>query len=501
MIELVDTAPDVTVQPAEYRRLLGYPPNHELSDRARELADWAYAWYAQHGRPWVYAREAGSLEIVEGAEAGIDAETRGRRDQRGEEVDGVTICIEGVPFHSKRLRATLETAGAHGAILVAAGAGVELEQEAQRLWDQGKPDEYFFLEVFGSAVVEHLTHMTGARLCAWAEEHGMAVLPHYSPGYPEWDIGEQGRLLSLIGKPGKRPMPYSLEALESGALRPKKSQLAVFGFTRHTERVRRLTELIPCENCSYLPCQYRRVPNQSGTGDQAQSSVIRPPSAPSETFHFISASPAGKPGPPANPTEPRPSGSGVPPIAAFPTNTAQRPPVPYTVKTKALKRWADERLSLQQRADGGIDALFRYEGTTCTNMGRPLTFHYHVSLGPPEDGYRIREQRCAPAPGDAGHTYMCRYLEKPAELSADIASDKPLLGQPLSAVLTWQRAECAPGCYCEPASREHKWGIVLETIHYALEHRGADCCAVQDTCVCRVETRVDAFSALRDTTL
>jgi len=24
------------------------------------------------------------------------------------------------------------------------------------------------------------------------------------------------------------------------------------------------------------------------------------------------------------------------------------------------------------------------------------------------------------------------------------------------------------GCYCDEASRAHKWGLVLETIHYAL---------------------------------
>jgi hypothetical protein len=394
MIELVDTAPDVSVRPAEYGRLLGYPPDHELSGRARELADWARAWYRQNGRPWVYAREAESLEI-----------------------DRDSIRIEGVPFHSKRLRGTLEKAGAHGAILVAAGAGAELEREAQRLWDEGKPDEYFFLEVFGSAAVEHLTHMAGARLCAWADEHGMAVLPHYSPGYPEWDIAEQARLLSLIGKAGKQPLPYPLEVLDSGALRPKKSQLAVFGFTRHTARVRRLTELIPCGNCSLLTCQYRRAPDGDWVGKATDS------------------------------------------------------PVPYTVKTKALKRWAEERLSLHRRADGAIEALFRYEGTTCTNMGRPLTFHYHVDLGPREDGYRIGKQRCGPAPGDTGHTYMCRYLENPGELSAAIAREKPFLGQPLSAVLAWQRPGGAPGCYCEPASREHKWGIVFETIHYALEQQ------------------------------
>ena len=37
-------------------------------------------------------------------------------------------------------------------------------------------------------------------------------------------------------------------------------------------------------------------------------------------------------------------------------------------------------------------------------MGRPLAFHYHVKLGPRDEGYPILEQQCAPAPGDTGYT-------------------------------------------------------------------------------------------------
>ena len=33
---------------------------------------------------------------------------------------------------------------------------------------------------------------------------------------------------------------------------------------------------------------------------------------------------------------------------------------------------------------------------------------------------------------------------------------------------SWRREPSAAGCYCEAASRDHKWGLVLETIHYAL---------------------------------
>jgi hypothetical protein len=398
-LELADSFPEVDVLDPEYRRLLGYPHGAVLSQRAQELAGWARAWYRANGQPWVYAREAAELELT-----------------------GDAIQLEGAPFHSRRLRALLEQAAASGAVLVAASAGSALELEAQRLWREEKPDEYFFLEVFGSAVVERLVTMAGAGLCGWADTRGMAVLPHDSPGYPDWDIGEQARLLDLLRQGGGRPLPGELETLDSGALRPKKSQLAVFGLTTHTDRVRRLTELSPCENCSYMPCQFRRAPFVRGTD-----------AAPIEAVRFVTRN--GAPG--------------------------------YSTNRKALRRWAAERLTITYRDDGTSDARFRYQGTTCTNMGRPLEFDYQVSLGRREEGYPILAARCAPAPGDTGHTFMCQY-DAEGKLLAAVDAEKPLLGRPLHEVLRWHRPPDAAGCYCEPASRQHKWGLVLETIHYAL---------------------------------
>ncbi len=396
MIELADTRPEVHVEQAEYQRLLGYPRDRKIEGRARELSDWARAWYAGNGRPWVYARGEENLHL-----------------------DGRAIRIGDAAFQSERLRATLEQAEAYGVVLVAVSAGVELEQEAQKLWQEEKPDEYFFLEIFGSAVVEHLTTMTGARLCAWGEDEKVAVLPHYSPGYPEWDIAEQPQLLDLIGRTGA--LPGKMEVLESGALVPKKSQLAVFGLTRRTEGVRPLSAMVPCENCSFRSCQFRRTPYRRAANRTSEVAPLQAPAAPG-----------------------------------------------YTVHPRALARWAEQRLSLAQRQDGAVAARFRYDGTTCTNMGRPLAFDYTVELGLPEDGYPILEQHCEPAPGDTGHTYMCGYLDDPERLMATISGEKPLLGRPLDTVLGWQRAQSPDGCYCKPAAREHKWGLVLETIHYAL---------------------------------
>jgi hypothetical protein len=125
-------------------------------------------------------------------------------------------------------------------------------------------------------------------------------------------------------------------------------------------------------------------------------------------------------------------------------------------------------VELRPCAGGGVHARFRFDGTTCSNLGCSLTFYYDVRLGPAEEGYPIREQHCAPAPGDTGHTAMCKYIADGPALLADVERDQPLAGRPLGDVFSWKRAVCSTGCYCEPASREHKWGLVLETIHYAL---------------------------------
>jgi hypothetical protein len=217
-------------------------------------------------------------------------------------------------------------------------------------------------------------------------------------------------LLKLIES--RTALPGRLESLDSGALRPKKSQLAVFGVTRHIDRVRRLTDLVPCQNCSMANCQFRRVPYSRALVE-----------------------------------------------------------VNYSVNTKALARWAAERLSLEKCGDGAVQARFRYDGTTCTNLGRALAFQYDVLLARHEDGYRIRDQHCTPVAGDTGHAAMCQYQTNAGALMAAIESEKPLLGQPLASVFAWRREFHPAGCYCDAASREHKWGLVLETIHYALDQQ------------------------------
>ena len=409
-LELSDPRPAVHVQEVEYRRLLGYPRDHELTGRALELAEWAREWYDAHGRPWWYARQA-PVTLEEGQ-----------------------VRIESASFASSRLYESLSEAGAGSALLVAVGAGDECEVEARRLWVEGKPDEYFFLEVYGSAVVEALVASAAFRLCEWADGHGVAVLPHYSPGYPDWDIADQGTLRDLIGLERVPGLPGTIRVLDSGMLQPKKSLLAVFGLTTQVEKVRRVTSLVPCANCSLVGCRYRRAPYKH---PMRQVEAVHPLPEVAET-----ATPAG-----------------APPL----TRDAR-----YSVSADVLGRWSKQRLKVRELPDRSVEATFRYDGTTCSNLGRPLAFDYEIRLAPREEAYRITDLHCRPVPGDDGYTYMCGYLEDPDGLMRAIASEQPLLGHPLDAVLQWARGRGVAGCYCAAPSREHKWGLALETLHYAL---------------------------------
>jgi hypothetical protein len=407
MIEIADISPDIAVPPAEYHRLLGYPRGHALQERARELAGWARAWYAAHGRPWVYARyrprsSASGADIVLLEGTPISRRTfaenaasfrRPWRDCRGDERGSGAL----------EERATGTVAGRKARRILSSWKCSD-----PRWWNASHHDD------------RRAALRLGRRRAAWR------CCRTTVRDTSDWDIREQMRLLNLLRRGGQQPLPGELETLESGALRPKKSQLAVFALTRHTERVRRLTTLSPCENCSYTPCQFRRAAYVRGTG-----------AAPIETVRFVALG-----GAPVRPTN-------------------------YSINRKALRRWAAERLTITHRDDGNSDARFRYQGTTCTNMGRPLEFDYQVSLGRREEGYPILEARCAPAPGDTGHTFMCQY-DADGKLLAAVDAEKPLLGRPLHEVLAWRRPLNAAGCYCEPESRQHKWGLVLETIHYAL---------------------------------
>ena len=227
IMEFFDDNPEIVIDPAEYIRLLGYPIGHELKDRAKELADITEEWFLQNGKPWVYFRKANAFELL--------------NDQ---------FIVENIPFQSKAVLERFHKGEASDIFLFAASAGKECEEQAHKLWKESKPDEYFFMEMFGSAVVENLVTQTSSKLCGWAEEHKLAILPHYSPGYNQWDILDQLKLIDLIKKNKQSDRELLVESLDSGMLKPKKSLLAIFGVTKKVSDLTASPGMVPCEKCA-----------------------------------------------------------------------------------------------------------------------------------------------------------------------------------------------------------------------------------------------------------
>jgi hypothetical protein len=265
----------------------------------------------------------------------------------------------------------------------------------------------------------------------------MVALPHYSPGYSGWDVSDQNLLWSVIRPQNGSGWPGELQVLDTGMLRPKKSLLAVIGITANLERARSFAKLVPCENCSLPGCQYRRAPYRYSLPQI-------------EDVRRLQGSPAERP------------------AAGRADSGPLARDARYSTNLRALRKWSQERLVLNTGADGSVEARFRYEGTTCSNLGQPLEFDYHVKLAAPDDHYRITAAECAPATGDTGHTQQCEYLNDAASLMGSIANEKPLLGRPLNDVLSWERPSNPSGCYCDIERRNHKWGLVYEVIHFAL---------------------------------
>ncbi|HEY3762486.1 MAG TPA: hypothetical protein VGN23_12130 [Verrucomicrobiae bacterium] len=412
MLDFFETNPPVNVEATEYKRLLGYPARHVLEGRPRELAEAAQQWYAQNGKPWFYAHQFDKLGLANNK-----------------------VRIGGVEFSSKQLFDLFAEARVESAVVLAVSAGPECEDNAWELWQQSKPDEYFFMEIFGSAVVEHLVTVASGRICGWADQQRMMALPHYSPGYSGWDVADQNKLWDLVRQSGSTSFNSRLNVLDTGMLDPKKSLLAVFGLTRHLDKARKLARLIPCENCSLSRCQYRRGPYKHALAQIEDVQQLQSNDAINDMI----------------------------PIRSVLNHNAK-----YSVNARALQKWSQERLHLKFLHDGSVEAHFRYDGSTCTNMGRPLQFDYRVRLSAAQSQYTILEAACAPSPQDTGCEYQCEYINNAEALMRSISTEKPLLGKPLNDILAWRREYNPSSCYCDVTRREHKWGLAYEVIHFAL---------------------------------
>lgn len=220
------------ITPQELNRVLGMPRERGLDGDLAERAAGARAWYAAHGTPYVRVYRYDIAEI------GTDAVTlAGGRRLMGE-----------------RLAEHLRRYDAHAIAAIAVSAGAEVDEASAAAWQDDRPDEGYFLERLGVAVVERLLFRTTLDFCQHSGQAGETLTPHLSPGCGRWELAQQHVLYTMLFPEDERG-PISL--LESGGLAPKNSLLAVAGITRGAV-VHSRTD--GCRSCSHQKCGFRRAP-------------------------------------------------------------------------------------------------------------------------------------------------------------------------------------------------------------------------------------------------
>jgi hypothetical protein len=226
------------VSERELRRLVGLPRGRELDGELRERADAARAWYAGRGRPFAATRRIGVATLA---------------------ADRVRLA-DGTDLRSARLASGLRASRGHAVVVLAVSAGREVAAEVARAWAEDRPDEAWFLDRFATAVTEALVLTVAGNECAAASTAGETLLPPHSPGCSDFELGDQHRLMALLGgaPAGERVALGPIELLPSGALDPAHSLLAALGVTR--ESLPDTTPEALCRGCELDPCAFRRAP-------------------------------------------------------------------------------------------------------------------------------------------------------------------------------------------------------------------------------------------------
>jgi hypothetical protein len=321
-------------------------------------------------------------------------------------------------LHGRALAQRLHQVEADRMVVLAASAGPEVDEKVKTLWNEGHVDESYCMNAYASAVVEQMVRETGIGLCDQYEPLGISVLSHISPGYTGWDLDDQVTLLKLI----KSEMNGPLEALPSKMLVPQKSLLAVFGLTPRIDLAAKFTELTPCVTCDLSACNFRRAPY----GASSEATIL-----------------------PDTIVESTPQ-----------TYT-------YTFPVKALARWTKNYLKVFPRADGGLLAHFHYEGSTCHTGGLPFEIVYEIVLNSAAQGYRVQSLTCNPPQEDQRYRSMCAF-QREQDFEIKMRETPPVKDWYFKEVLQWTPLTHPAGCLCDQMNREHKWLMVLQTLHFAL---------------------------------
>lgn len=166
-----------------------------------------------------------------------------------ERVDGSTVFIEdSIVFRSWVIARLFEQCCKVSVFVVTIGD--RLEQMACRLAEDGLILQSAVLDAIGSDAAERVADMVHGGVGEMIAAQGLCVSPSFSPGYCDWDIGQQEVVFQAVGEDST-----GVHLTEGCLMIPRKSMSGIIGIGLRNDNVEHYN---PCESCDKHDCEGRR---------------------------------------------------------------------------------------------------------------------------------------------------------------------------------------------------------------------------------------------------
>ncbi|HDS74884.1 MAG TPA: hypothetical protein ENN56_05005 [Firmicutes bacterium] len=140
------------------------------------------------------------------------------------------------------------------------------------------------------------------------------------------------------------------------------------------------------------------------------------------------------------------------------------------IKEEALRKWAENDLTMTQLPQGGYDALFSYRATTCRNGGTEFDSALRITLHPENGDWRIDNVAVEIDPNDPGWKQTCIHESSANPNPATLAKHSQARGMLVNDFLERDWPTDNAGCYCTSIHLTHKLILAVSTVRYWLNN-------------------------------
>lgn len=215
----------IQVDRKEVFRCLGYPAGHKVPTRVSSLVD---------------RHIESASKLIEPQYSCVIRDV--------DRVEEAKVFLGDITFESPIIAQLMQVC--QKAAIFAVTIGGLLEMKVEQLARAGRVLPAAVVDAVGSDAAEQAATVVQNRVRGIANAQGLDISLRFSPGYCDWDIGQQTMIFHALN--GRSA---GIRLTDSCLMVPRKSVSGVIGMSRHADE---LETWSPCKSCERRNCPGRR---------------------------------------------------------------------------------------------------------------------------------------------------------------------------------------------------------------------------------------------------